>query len=426
VVTLVNPGLKLRGNIHLPASKDISNQLLVLSFLSSSGLQVRNLSHDDETLRLGALLDRIQRHVNTNQREVLELEAGNDTTILCFLTACLSLTRGSFILTGSEGMQEQPIGSLVDALRQLGARIDYHGQKGYTPIRIEGQSFEGGELRIDASTANQFLCALLLIAPFLSDGLILKLEGGPASGEDPGMTLQILEKAGIPSVWNANTIHVFNKPITRKIFNVEPDWSMTALWYGMAALSEESDLAFHGLKGHSVQQDSKAALIYEKLGVETEYLQEGIRLMRSGNPVREFQYDFRDHPNLALPVIVTCAALGIKGHFEGLEYLRSGNQDILNDFHAELRKLRVASTLISPGILELERGKPIFRHKVTLPDSGDPRVSLSFLILALQGTKIRLHEYEYVNKYYPGFWDDLKNVGFRPIRPVYSFLSKGR
>ena len=158
---------KLNTNISLPASKSISNRSLIIYALSGGRLLPQNLSDcDDTTVIINAI-----RHMP----EVIDIKAAG--TAMRFMTAYLSVMRGTHVITGTERMKHRPIGVLVDALRRLGADIEYVGEEGFPPLRITGKSLTGGILEVPGDISSQYISALLMIGPVLEEGLELHLTG---------------------------------------------------------------------------------------------------------------------------------------------------------------------------------------------------------------------------------------------------------
>ena len=147
----------LHTTIQLPASKSISNRALILHALAQGHITPTNLSDCDDTCVMIKALDGNPEHIDI-------LAAG---TAMRFLTAYLSVTPGTRIITGTERMQQRPIRILVDALRELGAQIEYAGNEGFPPLRITGTILTGEEISLAGNVSSQYISALLMIGPIL-------------------------------------------------------------------------------------------------------------------------------------------------------------------------------------------------------------------------------------------------------------------
>ncbi len=257
--------MDLIGRIRLPASKSISNRLLILNALAKTPGTIRNLSESDDT--------KVLMHALDQPSEVIDI--GHAGTAMRFLTAFLSIREGNHILTGSERMQNRPIKELVDALKSLDAAISYAGKEGYPPLSIQGKSLEGGEIAIDSSISSQYISALMMIGPVLRKGLKLHLQKEMVSSSYIRLTRDIMLELGVPVVFSGTTIQIPHHEIIGRDVLVEADWSAASYWYAMAALAERVELEIEGLFAESYQGDAVLPELFLGFGVETEYIPEG-------------------------------------------------------------------------------------------------------------------------------------------------------
>ncbi|MBC8487625.1 MAG: 3-phosphoshikimate 1-carboxyvinyltransferase [Bacteroidetes bacterium] len=413
LITICKTDRKLKGEISLPSSKSISNRVLIIRALSKKNFNIRNLSRADDTKLMQSLLDKIEYQKNIS--EAVELNCENAGTVMRFLTAYLSNKPGKWLLTGTERMKQRPIGILADVLRQIGVNINYVEKKGYPPILIEGSELTGGKIEIDAGVSSQFITALLLIAPALSGGLEITLINKISSLSYIEMTIKLMEYFGIKINHSGNAIAVKQQEYREADFNVEPDWTSASYWYEMAAFADEVDLTITGLKKESLQGDSVLPEIFKKLGVRTEFLNEGIRLYKDNIPSDFFEYDFTNFPDLAQSVIVTCAGLNISGKFTGLESLCIKETDRLTALQTELKKIGINTKITSNSELITLNSKQQTVNSKPINTYGDHRMAMAFAPLALLSGSIQIENPEVVSKSYPGFWEDLKKFGFKNL-----------
>ena len=397
------PDNKLKGTITLPASKSISNRLLIIQALCKEDFKIHNLSEAQDTQTLKRLL-------NSGEGE---LDAGAGGTTMRFLTAYLSAKKGTRILTGTERMKKRPISGLVDALKQLGAEIEYLEKDGYPPLKIQGKPLSGGEVEVNSSISSQFISALLLIAPTLPNGLIIKLKGNIISKPYILMTLKIMEKFGVNGIWKENRITIKNSDYIPENISVEPDWSAASYWYAMAALAEDVDLKLTGLRKESIQGDAIAAQIFNLLGVQTDHLEEGVRLTKSRDMAMEFAFDFMDCPDLAQTVIVVSSLLGISAIYTGLESLRIKETERVAALITELKKLGVDIEELDKGSVKIKQGAEFPAILPAIRSYDDHRMAMSFAPVCLKLGEIKIADPEVVSKSYPGYWDELEKVGFK-------------
>ena len=398
--------------VSLPASKSISNRALIIYALSGGHLLPHNLSDCDDTeVILNAL-----RYMPTE----IDIKAAG--TAMRFMTAYLSVMRGTHVLTGTERMKHRPIGILVDALRELGADIEYIGQEGFPPLRITGKKLSGGTVEVVGSMSSQYVSALLMIGPVLEEGLELRLTGEQQiSRPYIDLTLWMMREFGADAEWTASdTITVKPTPYKNREYLIENDWSAASYWYEMVALtgSRDTEVRLNGLIDGSKQGDSLVRYIYSLLGVKTTFESketgkpQTVTLKANGRCVPKLEYDFVNSPDLAQTVIATCAAKGIPFHFKGLSTLKIKETDRIAAMKRELRKLgyvvedRNDSELIWNG----ERCEPDLSQGIDTYE--DHRMAMAFAPLALKQDSLIINDPQVVSKSYPHFWEGLREAGF--------------
>ena len=397
--------------MKLPASKSISNRLLILQYAYGNSLSISNLSDSDDTILLSSLLDLIRQYKLKGDTGLLRLDARNAGTVMRFLVPLLSVTRGHYLLTGEERMKNRPIGALVEAMRQTGAEIDYFEKVGYPPLIIRGRAISGTRIRIDTSDSSQFVTAILLLAPTLDDGLTIELTGVRASWPYVKMTTGILSGLGIQVFVQEDAIRVFQKKELKLNVIVESDWSSAAFWYCMLSMSDNGEIFLPGLRKSGLQGDQQTITFFRQLGIQSVEVPHGIRIRKEGIADEVFFADFTDYPDLALPVIMACGATGVDGTFTGLDRLRIKESDRIAALSAGLKKAGLDLKEENAGTWRLS-GRIIDPCPLNLDDFQDHRVAMTFASLALKGFTVQMEHPEAVNKSYPGFWDDLASFGF--------------
>lgn len=395
----------VRTTIQLPASKSISNRALIINALARGTTPPCNLSDCDDTLVMIKAL--------AENNETIDIMAAG--TAMRFLTAYLSTVQGTHILTGTERMQQRPIQILVNALRELGAQIEYAGKEGFPPLRIHGTELKGNELTLKGNVSSQYISALLMIGPVLKNGLRLHLTGEIISLPYINLTLQLMKEFGAKAAWTSgNSIEVAPKPYTPVSFMVESDWSAASYWYQIAALSEQAEIELIGLFRNSYQGDSRGAEVFSRLGITTEFTHEGILLKKSNRLVEQLNEDFVDIPDLAQTFAVTCCLLGIPFRFTGLQSLKIKETDRIFALKTELRKLGYLLQDAQDSILiwDGERCQP--EAQPVIQTYEDHRMAMAFAPAALRFPEIRIAEPQVVSKSYPAYWEHLQQAGFLP------------
>lgn len=401
--TLLAPS-EVKAAIQLPASKSISNRALIINALARGNCPPENLSDCDDT--------RVMVRALTGSNDIIDILAAG--TAMRFLTAYLSVTPGTATITGTQRMQQRPIQLLVDALRELGAQIEYVGQEGFPPLRITGTELKGGELTLKGSVSSQYISALLMVGPALTNGLLLHLTGEIISRPYINLTLQLMKEFGASASWVSETdIRVLPQPYRSVPFKVESDWSAASYWYQIVALSEEAEIELLGLFNHSYQGDSRGAEVFARLGVHTEFTSRGVKLTKKGELPTSLNEDFIDIPDLAQTFVVTCALLNIPFRFTGLQSLKIKETDRITALRNELKKLGCLIQEENDSVLMWngERCEPE-THPV-IATYEDHRMAMAFAPAALCLPNLVIAEPHVVSKSYPGYWDDLTKAGFR-------------
>jgi 3-phosphoshikimate 1-carboxyvinyltransferase len=396
----------ITGSVILNGSKSISNRVLIMNALANGSFTLENLSHADDTVAMQKLL----------QSDAPILDAGAGGTTFRFLTAYLAIQAGrDVVLTGSERMQQRPIKILVDALRKLGADIDYVNHEGFPPLRIKGKKLAGGKITLPADTSSQYITALLLIAPQLESGLELELTGTIVSLPYIRMTLKLMQEFGIESSFTGNHIIIEPGQYQSKLFFVEADWSAASYFYSIAALSKEAKIELQGLTNQNIQGDSVIAEIARNFGVETTFSDRIILIEKRSEPkITSFQFDFLNCPDLTQTVVAMCAGLEIDMECSGLQTLRIKETDRIAALNDELFDLGLAE-FIETGDNEwqLQNCQPqVFNHHI-IRTYEDHRMAMAFAPLCLKTGALQIADPQVVSKSYPKFWEDLKNLDFQ-------------
>ena len=402
----------LNQTVYLPASKSISNRALIIHALTGNEVLPMNLSDCDDTeVIVSALKD--------NPYEINIKAAG---TAMRFMTGYLATRDGEeHVITGTERMKHRPIRILVDALRRLGADIEYLGEEGFPPLRIKGRQLEGGLMEVPGNVSSQYISALLLIGPCLRDGLTLRLTGDLISRPYIDLTLWMMREFGADADWSAyDTITVGGTPYRQRSYFIENDWSAASYWYEMMALSKNVDdeIRLEGLMDGSKQGDSSVRYLFSLLGVKStfETTEEGVpttvTLHHSGHCVPRLEYDFVNSPDLAQTFVVSCLMMDVPFHFSGLSTLKIKETDRINALKTEARKLGFVihdkndSELYWDG----ERCEP--QEDAAIDTYEDHRMALAFAPAAFRLKSLRINNPQVVSKSYPKYWEDLKAAGY--------------
>ena len=399
----ITPPERIDATIQLPASKSISNRALIIHALSKGDHPLENLSDCDDTQVM-------IRALHAQPDETIDIMAAG--TAMRFLTAYLSVTPGVRIITGTERMQQRPIEVLVNALRELGAHIDYIAHEGFPPLRIQGTTLTKSHITLPGNVSSQYISALLMIGPTLEKGLKITLTGDIISRPYINLTLQLMKDFGAKAEWlNEHELQVEPQLYFSTPFYVESDWSASSYWYQIAAFSKEATITLPGLFEKSYQGDSQVAHIFRSLGVETIYGDKTITLRKNGNPTGRLEYDFINQPDLAQTFVVTCALLGIPFRFSGLQSLKIKETDRIAALIKEMRKLGYVLHEAEGSILYWDNER-CEKSDEAIDTYEDHRMAMAFAPACLVLGEIRINNPHVVTKSYPRYWKDLQKAGF--------------
>lgn len=384
---------------RLPASKSISNRVLIMDALAGQQSRLENLSDANDTQLM-------MRLVNTSNALIDVQDAG---TTMRFLTAYFAVTNQKKTITGTERMKERPIGILVDALRSLGGDISYLEKEGFPPLQLNGFGEQRiRQMAIRGDISSQFISALLMIAPVLPSGVALTLEGKVGSRPYIEMTLALMKTFGVDASFEGNTISVKRQTYRPVDFTVESDWSAASYWFAFVALAKDARIELPRIFLNSLQGDRAIVDIMKHLGVSVTETSNSLVLEKSG-AAKSIEWDFTHCPDLAQTIAVVCAAKGIYGNFIGLESLRIKETDRITALQNELRK-------IGADLRETNGDRWLLVPSSSLPPTcpfdtyKDHRMAMAFAPLSTL-MDVEIKNSMVVRKSYPNYWNDLKSVG---------------
>ena len=397
---------RIEGEIDLPASKSISNRVLLLNALCATPGRLSNLAQCDDT---DAVLSALA------QPDASEVNIGAAGTAMRFLTAYFATREGrEVVIDGTERMRQRPIGVLVDALRQLGADIEYVEAEGYPPLKITGTRLHGGALTVSGSVSSQYITAILLIAPVIG-GITLTIEGEIMSRPYIDMTLALMARYGVKAEWRENVIHVPAGEYTALDFTVEADWSAASYWWAMQAIVPQSRVSLTGLEPQSLQGDSRIAELMSQMGVTGNWCGRYLDLRSNGGVgccCSTFA-DLSGTPDIAQTLVVMLCLMGRPFRITGLRTLRIKETDRLEALRTELRKLGY--------VVKVEGDDAISWHFETTAAEASPhictyhdhRMAMAFAPAAIRFPGLIIDDAQVVSKSYPLFWEHLRQAGFK-------------
>lgn len=401
------PVSTIDGTVKLPVSKSIANRLLIIEALRAKQNQFPIDQLPEDVFILQEILLSKNTKLNTHH-------AG---TAYRFLLAFLCIQNGSYILDGSSRMRKRPIGILVDALQLLGADIQYLGEKGFPPVKINGRVLKSNRtsIQLKANISSQFISALMMIGPYVKGGLELDLKGKILSKPYVQMTAELMKDAGAEIRFEVNQIFISEKPYDKPIVRLEKDWSAVPYFLSILLLHNGNQLFFPDLFLKSRQGDSVAALWFQKMGIHSTETKSGTLFRyNKADKINALELNFAGQPDLAPTMTMLCLAAGIKARFSGCDNLNIKESNRLDILRKTVKDCG-ATLLPADPETELFFNPP---DKLLIPPNyifstyEDHRLAMSFSLLSSNGRSIVIKDKAVVKKSFPAYWDELKRLGF--------------
>ncbi len=406
---IISNGTDIKGKVSLPGSKSISNRILLLQALSGSKYHIENLSMSNDTHLMEKGLKALSGIEN-----MVTVDCEDAGTVLRFLLAYCAIQEGKkSVLSGTQVLLQRPIDPLIKALQHLGADIsrDSNGN-----IHIEGQKLKGGELQIHTDHSSQFVSALCMIAPYMQDGLTLRLEGEMVSMPYVEMTLKLMADAGVKSQWDGDVISIkAGRYHAECDFRVESDWSSASYYYAMACIADKLSIDLAGLLLDSVQGDAYVVELGVKYGITTEAIEGGIRIQKSHEPSANslpLQLDFKNYPDLAVPFIVACAIKYPSTRIVGINHLVYKESNRIAVLKSQLQKCGIA-LLFEQNCIYFKKEHVVYTNALLPMETfKDHRIAMSLALCSMLGRGIEIDDAQCVRKSYPCYWAQLASLNF--------------
>ncbi|MGB0402883.1 MAG: 3-phosphoshikimate 1-carboxyvinyltransferase [Salibacteraceae bacterium] len=384
----------------LPANKSIVNRLMILASLSQTKLDLSIANMPNDVFVLYQILDSGFNRLNVE-------DAG---TAARFTLSWACIQNQTLELFGTERMHQRPMGPLINALRSIGFSIECLKNEGFLPVRIIPNNLrKSSDITIDSNISSQFISSLCLIAPFLEDGLNIKLTGNKASWPYVEMTLNLLKSAGAIIKTRTDTIQLKKAHSLIPSLKIESDWSAAAFWYQISSILPNQKFIIQGLSADSIQGDKETISLFKQLGVCTIFKKGQIEFQKVQPPKSKLKIDFTNFPDLAQPFISACVLNGVDGEFLGLKTLRFKETDRINALKTELEKTG-AKLAIKSDKIHLTSPKSI-PDILSFSTHLDHRMAMALAPFALVSESVKMDNPEVVKKSYPQFWQELEKVG---------------
>ena len=392
------------GTISLPTSKSISNRALMIAALCGGEPQVLHPALCDDT---AVMVDALARQEG-------DINVGAAGTAMRFLTAYFATREGVTVtLDGVERMRHRPIGPLVDALRSLGAHIEYLGQEGFPPLQITGTAMHGGDITMAGDVSSQFISAVMMILPAIGGGSI-QLTGNIVSAPYIHMTAAVMRSMGAQVDFTGSTIAVGNGYQGNDIV-VEADWSAAAPWYALAALLPQSGITLQGLTADSIQGDARLVDLGSRLGIASRFDAHGVSLDTSRfiDCCCSNFADMAATPDLVPSWAVLMCLLERSFRMTGVRTLRLKESDRIEALRQELLKLGYVLKIEGEDAISWYGERVAVTTQPPVIDThGDHRMAMAFAPAAVRFPGLIIRDADVVSKSYPAYWRHLTQCGF--------------
>jgi 3-phosphoshikimate 1-carboxyvinyltransferase len=405
----------VEGVVQLPGSKSISNRVLLLSALAEGTTRISNVLDSDDTRYMLDALKTLDIDVarTGNDFEIVgrggplviqdverELYLGMAGTAYRPLTAALCLGRGTFRLMGSERMSERPIADLVDALRALGASIEYLGRDGFPPLRVRGTGLRGGNVRMRGNVSSQFLTSLLMAAPLAADPVTVTIDGEQVSKPYLDITLNLMRRFGIEA--SHDHYQRFDIPTGHYVspgsIHVEGDASSAT--YFLAAGAINGHVVVHGIGRNSAQGDVAFVEVLRAMGADVRVSDDSIEVRSA--PLQAVDLDLNAIPDAAMTVAVLALFARGTTRIRNVANWRVKETDRLAAMATELRKLGAHVVEHADAI---EVTPPARLATADIETYGDHRMAMCFSLAALGGVAVTILDPDCVAKTFPDYFD---------------------
>src|SRR6266540_913719 len=422
----LDPIARVQGTVKMPGSKSISNRVLLLAALSEGETRVENLLDSDDTramlealARLGVRIERpsddsavVHGAGGSFPVKSAELRLGNAGTAFRPLAAALALAGGEYRLSGAPRMHERPIGDLVDALRRLGARIEYSGAEGFPPLVVRaGRIRAGDKVRVRGDVSSQYLSALLMALPITGARTEIEVEGELISKPYVEITLNLMRRFGVEverNGWKTFTVPAKRYASPGEI-RVEGDASSASYFLAAGAIGG-GPVRVEGVGRGSIQGDVRFTEVLERMGAQISMGEDWIEASAGRGKLNAIDADLNHIPDAAMTAAVT--ALFAKGPstIRNIASWRVKETDRIAAMATELRKLGAA---VEEGDDSIRVTPPAALKPATIATYDDHRMAMSFSLAALGGIKVRINDPGCVGKTFPEYFDTLASISRR-------------
>jgi 3-phosphoshikimate 1-carboxyvinyltransferase len=407
----LKPLRRASGSVRLPGSKSISNRVLLLAALSQGETEIGGLLDADDTRVMQEALKKLGVKFSGARVEGVggpfpvkkaELFLGNAGTALRPLAAALAFSSGEYRLSGVPRMHERPIGDLVDALRGIGAHVDYTGSQGFPPLAIHPGKISGENLRVRGDVSSQFLTALLMALPLTGKPSRVEVQGELISKPYVEITLNVMRRFGIEvkrSGWRYFEVPSRSYASPGKIL-VEGDASSASYFLAAGAIGG-GPVRVEGVGRDSVQGDVRFTEVLERMGARISLLEDAIEASNPQRKLKAIDLDLNHIPDAAMTAAVMALFADGRSTLRNIASWRVKETDRLAAMASELRKLGAE---VEEGADFLKITPRPIKGGIKIDTYDDHRMAMCFSLVALAGVPVTINDPGCVAKTFPDYF----------------------
>ena len=387
-------------SFFLSGSKSISQRALIINYLLDIIDMPDNISDSEDTALLYQALCSKKDKFNLKQ----------SGTAFRFLLSLFSLKSKSCVLTGDTRLLERPIRLLIESLQFMGADILWLKDK----VIINKSSLIGKEIHFPILKTSQFITSLLLIGPYIKNGLKLNFSKNTYSKSYIDLTTNMMLQCGANLKLDNNSITVFEGQYTQKIHVIESDWTSASYLFLSFLFSEYDTITMSTLNQNSIQPDSHICDFFSLVGVMSQFHNDKLTLKKIksiNNPIK-IHWDFCNNPDLFPTILIACFGLGIELVANGIHTLFYKESNRIDAMKKELSKFNCVFNVMSDDTIYFKPKKKSSKNYLyTIETYNDHRIALAFSPLVLLGFRLKIKNFHVINKSYPSFFHDLIKFG---------------
>ena len=414
----LKPARRAAGTVRLPGSKSISNRVLLLAALAQGESEVLGALDADDTRVMRDALSRLGVSFDGNTVKGVggpfpvkeaDLFLGNAGTAFRPLTAALAFCGGEYRLSGVPRMHERPIGDLVDALRGIGARVDYAGKEGFPPLAVHPSKLRTEKLKVRGDVSSQFLTALLMALPLSGKPARIEVQGELISKPYVEITLNVMQRFGIEvkrTGWRYFDVPAGAYRSPGKIL-VEGDASSASYFLAAGALGG-GPVRVEGVGRGSIQGDVRFTEVLERMGATVSLSEDAIEVSAPNTKLRPIDLDLNHIPDAAMTAAVLALFADGPSVIRNVASWRVKETDRLAAMATELRKLG-AQVEEGPDFLKIAP-PGMLKAGVSIDTYDDHRMAMSFSLVALGGVPVRINDPSCVAKTFPEYFQAFQAI----------------